>query len=67
MKLLGLDPATAKRSIFTEITEKAVKEAIANPQILNMNPVHAQQARFPRPAGFQRPGAAHGGLAARAG
>ena len=45
MKLLGLDPATAKRSIFTEITEKAVKEAIANPQILNMNHVHAQQAR----------------------
>ena len=45
MKLLGLDPATAKRSIFTEITEKAVKEAIANPQILNMNHVNAQQAR----------------------
>ena len=45
MKLLGLDPATAKRSIFTEITEKAVKEAIANPQVLNMDHVHKQQAR----------------------
>ncbi len=45
MKLLKLDIKTAKRAVFTEITEKAIKNAIANPTILDMNKVQAQQAR----------------------
>ena len=43
--LLKLDPKTALRATFTEITETAIKHAIANPTQLDMNQVHAQQAR----------------------
>ena len=43
--LLKLDPKTALRATFTEITETAIKHAIANPTHLDMNQVHAQQAR----------------------
>ena len=43
--VLKLDPATAKRITYTEITEKAVKNAVANPRTLNLNLVNAQQAR----------------------
>ena len=43
--LLKLDPKTALRATFTEITETAIKHAIANPTNLDMNQVHAQQAR----------------------
>ena len=43
--LLKLNPATALRSVFHEITETAVKKAIAEPRRLDMNRVHAQQAR----------------------
>ncbi len=34
-----------KRIVFHEITETAIKHAIANPRTLNMQLVHAQQAR----------------------
>jgi DNA topoisomerase-1 len=43
--LLKLNPKTAKRAVFHEITEKAVKHAIAHPRLLDMNRVHAQQTR----------------------
>ena len=43
--ILGLDPATVKRVIFHEITEKALKHAVANPTLLDMDKFHAQQAR----------------------
>jgi len=43
--LLKLNPATAKRAVFHEITEKAIKHAVENPQRLDMNQVHAQQVR----------------------
>ena len=36
---------TTKRIIFHEITESALKKAVNEPTILNMNIVHAQQAR----------------------
>ena len=44
-QVLGLDPATVKRVVFHEITEKALKEAVANPVGLDMDKFHAQQAR----------------------
>lgn len=44
-EVLGLNLKKTKRIIFKEITEKAIKEAINNPTILNMNMVNAQQAR----------------------
>jgi DNA topoisomerase-1 len=43
--LLNLDPATTPRAVFHEITEKAVKAAVASPRRIDMNRVHAQQAR----------------------
>ena len=43
--LLKLNPRTALRSVFHEITEKAVKKAVAEPRHLDMNRVHAQQSR----------------------
>jgi DNA topoisomerase I len=43
--LLKLNPNTVKRSVFHEITEKAVKHAIANPRKLDLHQVHAQQTR----------------------
>jgi len=43
--LLKLDPETTARAVFHEITEKAVKDAIANPRTLDMNKVHAAEAR----------------------
>jgi DNA topoisomerase-1 len=33
------------RIVFHEITEKAIKHAVANPRTLDMNLVDAQQAR----------------------
>jgi len=42
---LGLDGPKIDRIVFHEITDEAVKEAIANPRKLDMNLVHAQQAR----------------------
>jgi DNA topoisomerase-1 len=43
--LLKLDPETTPRIVFTEITDKAIKAAVANPRTLDMNKVNAQQAR----------------------
>ena len=43
--LLKLNPKVAKRSVFHEITEKAVKHAVEHPRLLDMNRIHAQQAR----------------------
>jgi DNA topoisomerase-1 len=44
-RLFQLPVETTKRIIFTEITETAIQYAIRNPTIINMNLVHAQQAR----------------------
>ena len=40
-----LDVNTTKRIIFHEITESALKQAVQNPVTLNLNLIHAQQAR----------------------
>jgi len=39
------DPSTVKRIVFHEITESAIKEAVAHPRVLDMKLVDAQQAR----------------------
>ena len=44
-EVLNLDPKTTKRVTYSEITESAIIKAIANPRIINMNLVNAQQAR----------------------
>ena len=38
-------PSKSKRIVFNEITEKAVKNAVANPRLIDENLVNAQQAR----------------------
>ncbi|MGB1018851.1 MAG: type I DNA topoisomerase [Chitinophagales bacterium] len=43
--VLGLDPKTAKRITYTEITKTAILNAIENPRKLRMGQVDAQQAR----------------------
>jgi len=43
--LLKKDPSSFPRAVFHEITEKAIKTAIANPRRIDMNKVYAQQAR----------------------
>ncbi len=43
--LLGLPPETTPRAVFHEITKKAVCAAVAAPRRLDMNKIHAQQAR----------------------
>ena len=43
--LLKLNPKTAKRAVFHEITEAAIQHAIHHPRHMDMNRVHAQQAR----------------------
>jgi DNA topoisomerase-1 len=42
---LGLDPATTKRVVFHEITEPALKAAVAAPTRIDMNKFYGQQAR----------------------
>lgn len=42
---IGGDEARYRRVVFNEITEKAIKEAFANPGQINMDRVNAQQAR----------------------
>ena len=44
-KVFNLNIETTKRIIFHEITEKAIKNAIQNPTIINLNLVYAQQGR----------------------
>lgn len=43
--LLKLDPAITPRAVFHEITESAVKRAISEPRLIDMNRVYAQQTR----------------------
>ena len=43
--LLKLNPKTVKRAVFHEITETAIQHAIHHPRHMDMNRVHAQQAR----------------------
>jgi len=42
---LKLDPKTTKRIVFHEITEGAIKAAVASPRTIDLNLVNAQQAR----------------------
>lgn len=44
-QVFKLEVETTKRIIFHEITERALKHAIANPININMNMVYAQQGR----------------------
>lgn len=44
-QLFKLDVNKTKRITFNEITESALKQAIKNPRTIDMNIVHAQQAR----------------------
>lgn len=43
--LLGLDPNTANRVTFGEITKKGVTQGMANPRVIDMDLFDAQQAR----------------------
>ncbi|HEX2627979.1 MAG TPA: type I DNA topoisomerase [Chitinophagaceae bacterium] len=54
-EVLGLDPKTTKRIVFHEITKPAIKAAVDNPRLLDMNLVMAQQARrvLDRIVGFE--------------
>jgi DNA topoisomerase-1 len=38
-------PLNTKRIVFNEVTEKALQQAVKNPRTIDMNMVHAQQAR----------------------
>ncbi len=44
-EVLGLDPQTAKRVVFNEITKTAITKAVARPRNINIDLVNAQQAR----------------------
>jgi DNA topoisomerase-1 len=44
-QVFKLNPETTKRILFHEITERAIKNAIANPGLINMSLVYAQQGR----------------------
>lgn len=52
---MGLNVHTAKRIVFHEITKPAIKKAVANPRVLDLNLVNAQQARrvLDRLVGFE--------------
>lgn len=54
-EVLKLDPKTTKRIVFHEITKDAITHAMANPRIIDMNLVQAQQARqiLDRIVGFE--------------
>ena len=54
-RALNLDPKTAGRVEFNEITKEAVKEAFKNPRVIDLNRVDAQQARrvLDRLVGYQ--------------
>lgn len=43
--ILGLDPTTAHRVVFHEITEGALRNAVENPGHIDLNKFNAQQAR----------------------
>ena len=42
---IGKKPETLPRIVFHEITKTAIEAALANPRVLDMNSVNAQQAR----------------------
>ena len=44
-EVLGLDPQTAKRVVFNEITKTAITKAVSAPRSINIDLVNAQQAR----------------------
>ncbi|MBQ7665001.1 MAG: type I DNA topoisomerase [Bacteroidaceae bacterium] len=44
-EVLKLDPQTAKRIVFHEITKQAIEHAISHPRHIDLNLVDAQQAR----------------------
>ena len=44
-QVFGLPLETTKRIVFHEITERAIKHALANPRTLNLELVYAQQGR----------------------
>ncbi|MDI9359007.1 MAG: type I DNA topoisomerase [Phycisphaerales bacterium] len=54
-EVLSLDSKTTKRIVFHEITAPAIKHAIKNPRIIDMNLVNSQQARrvLDRLVGFE--------------
>ena len=54
-EVLKLDVNKTKRIVFHEITAPAIKKAVANPRLINMNLVNAQQARrvLDRLVGFE--------------
>ncbi len=54
-EVLGLKESNTKRIVFNEITESAIKNAIANPRTIDKNLVDAQQARriLDRLVGFE--------------
>jgi len=54
-EVLGLDPAKTKRIVFHEITKPAIERAVQTPRTVDMNLVHAQQARriLDRIVGFE--------------
>ncbi len=54
-EVLGLDPKVTKRIVFHEITAPAIKKAVENPRVINMDLVNAQQARrvLDRLVGFE--------------
>ena len=45
VRILGLDIHTTKRIVFNEISKKAILHAVNNYTYLDMNKIHAQQAR----------------------
>lgn len=54
-EVLGLDPATARRIVFHEITKPAILHALENPRTIDIDRVNAQQARrvLDRIVGFE--------------
>ncbi len=54
-EVLGLDPMTTKRIVFSEITKNAIQKAVDNPRTVDLNLVNAQQARriLDRLVGFE--------------
>lgn len=54
-QVLKLDPAKTNRIVFHEITKNAIQHAIENPRHVDMDLVHAQQARqiLDRLVGFE--------------
>lgn len=54
-EVLGLDPRHTKRIVFHEITKPAIQKAVSQPRLVDMNLVHAQQARrvLDRLVGFE--------------